>query len=134
MKKAIMLILTLLVLGGCSSNQSQNTSQPTHSYDYIQVYNNSGEKIVTLTNKKAIGYFSDEIGSGGGNAKMHKVPHGSKLKLKYVGHQKNSNITSTWFVYTNKYVKLNPLKHLPTSVWKLDQHDYGKFSSPYSFN
>lgn len=61
MKSQLLLLgsLTLITLSGCSLNQA---APKTHHHDWIDVYNKSGNKVVSLTSRKAVAYVSDHVG------------------------------------------------------------------------
>lgn len=130
MKSQLLLLgsLTLITLSGCSLNQA---APKTHHHDWIDVYNKSGNKVVSLTSRKAVAYVSDHVGDDAGNLTSHKLPAGSKLQYKYVMHQRRNNLSFNLYIYSNKYAKTG-IHPLPNSTWKLSNHEFSKFSNPRS--
>lgn len=128
--KLIGLTVLLLTLTGCMSQRASMHQFIKHSHDWIDVYSPSGKKIKTLTSKKTIDYFSDKIGDGAGNATKHHVSRNSKLKFKYVIHQKRRNHKFSCYVYTNRQAKAVMGTTFPAQAWKLTNQEFAVFDKP----
>lgn len=136
-KVFLLITLASITLVGCGTSQSSTSKKP---HNWTDVYNRSGKKVATFSKQKWINYFSDFPGKGHGNVKKSSLPAGSKLKFKYVLHQRTKNEKAILKIYSNKYASLSAHSHqgvadqdIPNLIWKLSSQTYNKVTNPKAF-
>ncbi|WEV56812.1 hypothetical protein [Ligilactobacillus acidipiscis] len=139
LKKALTVLIPLLLLSLGTSNLVVDAKTPQHNHDYIVVYNAKHKKVTTITSKSSIDYLSDFAGDTGGSEKgIHKkLPKKAKLSYKYVFHNgKKDKIPYklNLYVYPNVgKVKMTNIPLVSKGVWKINKKQLNKLNHPKKF-
>ncbi|MGF2384819.1 hypothetical protein [Lentilactobacillus otakiensis] len=102
--------------------------------DSLTVYNNENTRILYTTNKAKVTKLSQLISKSDTNAAKIVMPKNSKLKYRYVLHQKVHDVNINVYVYKNTHnIKMTNIPVLKTIYYRLSPSDYRKMSQPKTY-
>ncbi|KRL11521.1 hypothetical protein FD05_GL002157 [Lentilactobacillus otakiensis DSM 19908 = JCM 15040] len=102
--------------------------------DSLTVYNNENTRILYTTNKTKVTQVSHLISKSDTNAAKIVMPKNSRLKYRYVLHQKAHNVNINVYVYKNTYnIKMTNIPVLKTIYYRLSPSDYRKMNQPKAY-